>query len=125
MPLSIRAGSKQCGRTAGSLSASQEPSGPHSEVLIRNMEANGSWICRKRQELDLMVTLGRFELPTSGLGNRCSIQLSYRAIPVWYRSLGGTARCRRKALLREKLKQVGDAEQLFDARSQVDQFQHA
>jgi hypothetical protein len=25
------------------------------------------------------VTLGRFELPTSGLGNRCSIQLSYRA----------------------------------------------
>jgi predicted GNAT superfamily acetyltransferase len=26
-----------------------------------------------------MVTLGRFELPTSGLGNRCSIQLSYRA----------------------------------------------
>jgi L-ascorbate 6-phosphate lactonase len=29
--------------------------------------------------IDFMVTLGRFELPTSGLGNRCSIQLSYRA----------------------------------------------
>src|ERR1700678_1600230 len=26
-----------------------------------------------------MVTLGRFELPTSGLGNRCSIHLRYRA----------------------------------------------
>ena len=26
-----------------------------------------------------MVTPGRFELPTSGLGNRCSIQLSYGA----------------------------------------------
>jgi predicted GNAT superfamily acetyltransferase len=29
-----------------------------------------------------LVTLGRFELPTSGLGNRCSIQLSYRATGV-------------------------------------------
>jgi hypothetical protein len=27
-----------------------------------------------------MVTLGRFELPTCGLGNRRSIHLSYRAI---------------------------------------------
>ncbi len=27
-----------------------------------------------------MVAPGRFELPTSGLGNRCSIQLSYGAI---------------------------------------------
>ena len=26
-----------------------------------------------------MVTLGRFELPTCGLGNRCSIHLSYGA----------------------------------------------
>lgn len=26
-----------------------------------------------------MVAPGRFELPTSGLGNRCSIQLSYGA----------------------------------------------
>ena len=25
-----------------------------------------------------MVGLGRFELPTHGLGNRCSIRLSYR-----------------------------------------------
>jgi hypothetical protein len=25
-----------------------------------------------------MVGLGRFELPTHGLGNRCSIHLSYR-----------------------------------------------
>ena len=28
-----------------------------------------------------MVGLGRFELPTHGLGNRCSIHLSYR--PAW------------------------------------------
>ena len=27
-----------------------------------------------------MVRLGRFELPTHGLGNRCSIQLSYKRI---------------------------------------------
>ena len=32
-----------------------------------------------------MVTLGRFELPTSGLGNRCSIQLSYRATLILVR----------------------------------------
>ena len=30
----------------------------------------------KREE---MVAPGRFELPTSGLGNRCSIHLSYGA----------------------------------------------
>jgi hypothetical protein len=29
-----------------------------------------------------MVTLGRFELPTCGLGNRRSIHLSYRATPI-------------------------------------------
>ena len=33
----------------------------------------------------LMLTLGRFELPTCGLGNRRSIHLSYRATPVVYR----------------------------------------
>jgi hypothetical protein len=27
-----------------------------------------------------VVRLGRFELPTHGLGNRCSIQLSYKRI---------------------------------------------
>lgn len=27
-----------------------------------------------------MVGLGRFELPTHGLGNRCSIHLSYRPV---------------------------------------------
>ncbi len=27
-----------------------------------------------------MEALGRFELPTRGLGNRCSIHLSYRAV---------------------------------------------
>ena len=27
-----------------------------------------------------MEALGRVELPTNGLGNRCSIHLSYRAI---------------------------------------------
>ena len=30
--------------------------------------------------IDFMVTPGRFELPTCGLGNRCSIHLSYGAI---------------------------------------------
>ena len=28
----------------------------------------------------IVVRLGRFELPTHGLGNRCSIQLSYKRI---------------------------------------------
>ena len=31
-----------------------------------------------------MVAPGRFELPTSGLGNRCSIQLSYGAVASKY-----------------------------------------
>jgi hypothetical protein len=31
-----------------------------------------------------MVAPGRFELPTSGLGNRCSIQLSYGAMSGKY-----------------------------------------
>jgi hypothetical protein len=31
-----------------------------------------------RQLIEKMVGLGRFELPTHGLGNRCSIHLSYR-----------------------------------------------
>ena len=38
-----------------------------------------------------MVAPGRFELPTSGLGNRCSIQLSYGAMrrnPIMPRQLG-------------------------------------
>src|SRR5947208_13594328 len=30
--------------------------------------------------LKTMVGLGRFELPTHGLGNRCSIHLSYRPV---------------------------------------------
>ncbi len=30
----------------------------------------------------LMVPLGRLERPTNGLGNRCSIHLSYRGIPT-------------------------------------------
>lgn len=35
------------------------------------------------QVVENMVGLGRFELPTHGLGNRCSIHLSYRpAIPT-------------------------------------------
>ena len=29
-----------------------------------------------------MEALGRVELPTNGLGNRCSIHLSYRAIGI-------------------------------------------
>ena len=29
-----------------------------------------------------MVGLGRVELPTNGLGNRCSIHLSYRPLKV-------------------------------------------
>ena len=40
-----------------------------------------------------MVGLGRFELPTNGLGNRCSIHLSYSpeagALPILY--VSGTA----------------------------------
>ena len=31
------------------------------------------------QITDRMEALGRVELPTNGLGNRCSIHLSYRA----------------------------------------------
>ena len=33
---------------------------------------------------EIMVAPGRFELPTSGLGNRCSIQLSYGAVASKY-----------------------------------------
>ncbi len=32
------------------------------------------------QVIEKMVGLGRFELPTHGLGNRCSILLSYRPV---------------------------------------------
>ena len=32
-----------------------------------------------------MEALGRVELPTNGLGNRCSIHLSYRATMLWWR----------------------------------------
>ena len=32
---------------------------------------------------DGMVAPGRVELPTFGLGNRCSIQLSYGATTTW------------------------------------------
>jgi hypothetical protein len=32
-----------------------------------------------------MVGLGRVELPTNGLGNRCSIHLSYRPFGLFYR----------------------------------------
>jgi hypothetical protein len=35
-----------------------------------------------------MVSPGRFELPTYGLGNRCSIQLSYGDPAVYVNSLG-------------------------------------
>jgi hypothetical protein len=32
-----------------------------------------------------LVGLGRFELPTHGLGNRCSIHLSYRPrLAIWF-----------------------------------------
>ena len=31
----------------------------------------------------MMVGLGRFELPTNGLGNRCSIHLSYRPVRTY------------------------------------------
>ena len=36
-----------------------------------------------------MGALGRVELPTNGLGNRCSIHLSYRALHVDYRMMMG------------------------------------
>ncbi len=35
-----------------------------------------------RSKLLKMEALGRVELPTNGLGNRCSIHLSYRAKPM-------------------------------------------
>jgi hypothetical protein len=34
-----------------------------------------------------MEALGRVELPTNGLGNRCSIHLSYRACEFNYRTV--------------------------------------
>ena len=39
-----------------------------------------------------MVGLGRVELPTNGLGNRCSIHLSYRPTDVIWPSLHGFSR---------------------------------
>ena len=35
--------------------------------------------CLETMWLEEMEALGRLELPTRGLGNRCSIHLSYRA----------------------------------------------
>jgi hypothetical protein len=34
-----------------------------------------------------MVGLGRFELPTNGLGNRCSIHLSYSPTAAVYHDI--------------------------------------
>ncbi len=40
--------------------------------------------CNTLDVIDFMVTLGRFELPTCGLGNRRSIHLSYRATDLQF-----------------------------------------
>src|ERR1700741_4809629 len=37
------------------------------------------------ESIGKMVALGRVELPTNGLGNRCSIHLSYRPYPLFYK----------------------------------------
>ena len=44
-----------------------------------------------------MGALGRVELPTNGLGNRCSIHLSYRAISVRSLSHGLNGELRRSS----------------------------
>jgi hypothetical protein len=51
-----------------------------SSVLIGPKE--GEMMGARRRE---MVGLGRVELPTNGLGNRCSIHLSYRPFGLFYR----------------------------------------
>ena len=51
-----------------------------SSVLIG--PKRGEMVAARRRE---MVGLGRVELPTNGLGNRCSIHLSYRPFDPFYR----------------------------------------
>jgi hypothetical protein len=56
----------------------------HSQPTVR-LDSEGSFACGLQPEARCLVnrevvTLGRFELPTCGLGNRRSIHLSYRAI---------------------------------------------
>ena len=47
----------------------------------KRLEDHGNHCCYlARFQCDRMEALGRVELPTNGLGNRCSIHLSYRAV---------------------------------------------
>jgi hypothetical protein len=59
--------------------------------LKRSRELVGSSVDRPKERRNggarrrEMVGLGRVELPTNGLGNRCSIHLSYRPFGLFYR----------------------------------------
>jgi hypothetical protein len=49
-------------------------------VEIRRSPESLKTVALKLVKSFRMIGLGRFELPTHGLGNRCSIHLSYRPI---------------------------------------------
>jgi hypothetical protein len=50
----------------------------------RHNAQGSSTRCSTNASQKTMVAPGRFELPTSGLGNRCSIHLSYGAVASKY-----------------------------------------
>ena len=69
-----------------------------------------------------MVTLGRFELPTCGLGNRRSIHLSYRAMIQLCRSSFGKPPDLLWPLLRAGRLSYGSTSHQFTTRLFVTRF---
>ncbi len=71
-------GIKSITRTTAASSATAVPQPAPNSTLYRNRPVSSA-VPLVRFQSDEMVAPGRFELPTSGLGNRCSIHLSYGA----------------------------------------------
>jgi hypothetical protein len=58
--------------------AGRHPTCRARHLALRTLGAEFGWSILSSEGLEEMVGLGRVELPTNGLGNRCSIHLSYR-----------------------------------------------